>query len=56
MPSEHEMEMETDISEPSSKIIRMSEWAVGVVQAIQDHTDAMWEVSRQNAEQGKSAA
>ena len=50
------METETDISEPSSKIVWMSEWATGVVQAIQDHTDAMREVSQQSAEQGKSAA
>ena len=56
MLSEHEMETETDISEPSSKIVWMSKWAPGVVQVIQDHTDAMREVSRQSAEQGKSAA
>ena len=56
VPSEHEMETETDISEPSSKIVRVSEWVAGVAQAIQDHADAMREVSRQRAEQGKSAA
>ena len=50
------METETDISDPSSKMVWMSEWAVGVAQAIQDHANAMREVSRQNAEQGKSAA
>ena len=50
------METEMDISKPSSKIVQMSEWATGVAQAIQDHADAMREVSRQNAEQGKSAA
>ena len=53
---EGELEMETDILEPSSKIVRMSEWAMGVTQAIQDHADALWEVSRQTAEQEKSAA
>ena len=54
--SEHEMETETDISEPSSKIVWMSEWAAGVAQAIQDHANAMREVSRQYPGQGKSAA
>ena len=53
---EESLETETDISEPSSKILRVSEWAAGVAQAIQDHANAMREVSRQRAEQGKSAA
>ena len=35
------METETDISEPSSKIIWMSEWAMGVAQVIQDHAGAV---------------
>ena len=56
VPPEGELEMETNILEPSSKIVRMSEWAMGVAQAIQDHTDALQEVSRQSAEQGKSVA
>ena len=53
---EHEMETEMDISKLSSKIVRVSEWVAGVAQAIQDHADAMWEVSQQSAEQGKSVA
>ena len=53
---EESLKTETDISEPSSKILRVSEWAAGVAQAIQDHADILQEVSRQRAEEAKSAA
>ena len=56
VPPEESLETETDISEPSSKILRVSEWAAGVAQAIQDHADALREGSRQRAEQARSAA
>ena len=56
VPPEESLETETDISEPSSKILRVSEWAAGVAQAIQDHADALREGSWQRAEQARSAA
>ena len=56
VPPDESLETETDISEPSSKILRVLEWAAGVTQAIQDHADALWEESRQHAEQARSAA
>ena len=42
--------------EPSSKILRVSKWAAGVAQAIQDHANTLREESQQRAEQARSAA
>ena len=56
VPPEESLETETDIWEPSLKILRVSEWAAGVAQAIQDHADALREESQQRAEQARLAA